>query len=89
LDRFETVVVSADVGWCKPRLEIFAETLRRMDLAPADAIFVGDTPEADVVGAQGMGLDVVWIDRGAVPLPPETPAPTHTVASFAGVADLF
>ena len=89
LDRFETVVVSADVGWCKPRPEIFAEALRQMGVSPAEAIFVGDTPEADVIGAQGMGLDVIWIDRGTVPLPPETPAPTHTVASFAGVADLF
>jgi HAD superfamily hydrolase (TIGR01509 family) len=89
LDRFEAVVVSADVGWCKPRPEIFAEALRRMGVSAAEAIFVGDTPEADVLGAQGMGLDVIWIDRGTAPLPPEAPAPTHTVPSFAGVADLF
>ncbi|HYL80576.1 MAG TPA: HAD family hydrolase, partial [Candidatus Acidoferrum sp.] len=33
---FEAVVVSADVGWRKPRPEIFAETLRRMNLGPSD-----------------------------------------------------
>jgi putative hydrolase of the HAD superfamily len=60
-----------------------------MGVSPAEAIFVGDTPEADVLGAQGMGLDVVWIDRGTAPLPSETPAPTHTVSSFSGIADLF
>jgi putative hydrolase of the HAD superfamily len=81
-DRFEAVVVSADIGWRKPRPEIFLETLRRMGIGPADAIFVGDTPEVDVVGAQAVGMDVIWIDNGTKALPSGTPAPTHTVASL-------
>jgi FMN phosphatase YigB (HAD superfamily) len=54
-----------------------------------EAIFVGDTPESDVLGAQALGMDVIWIDHGTAALPPGTPAPTHTVASFVEVADLL
>jgi HAD superfamily hydrolase (TIGR01549 family) len=87
--RFEAVVVSADVGWRKPRPEIFAETLRRMGLAASDAIFVGDTPEVDVVGARAAGMDVIWIDHGLKPLPPGTPAPTFTVSAFADIKQVL
>ncbi|HSB72450.1 MAG TPA: HAD family hydrolase [Candidatus Methylomirabilis sp.] len=87
--RFEAIVVSADVGWRKPRPEIFAETLRRLNLGPADAIFVGDTPEVDVVGAQAAGMDVIWIDHGTKSLPPGTPAPTFTVSAFPSIVQLL
>jgi HAD superfamily hydrolase (TIGR01549 family) len=83
--RFEAVVVSADVGWRKPRPEIFAETLRRLNLFPSDAIFVGDTPDVDVVGAMAAGMDVIWIDHGVKSLPPGTPAPTYTVSAFTDI----
>jgi HAD superfamily hydrolase (TIGR01549 family) len=81
-DAFEAVVVSANTGWRKPRPEIFHEALGQMGIAPADAVFVGDTPEVDVLGAQAVGMDVIWINRGTKVLPPGTPAPTHVVASF-------
>jgi HAD superfamily hydrolase (TIGR01549 family) len=86
---FEAVVVSADTGWRKPRPEIFLETFRQMGIAPADAIFVGDTPEVDVLGAQAVGMDVIWVDNGTKFLPPGTPPPTHTVPGFAEIGGLL
>ncbi len=88
-DRFKAVVVSADIGWRKPRPEIFHETFRRMGIGPTDAIFVGDTPEVDVLGAQAVGMDVIWIDNGTTALPSGSPPPTHTVASFEEVGRLL
>jgi HAD superfamily hydrolase (TIGR01509 family) len=86
---FEIVVVSADVGWRKPHPEIFRESLRRLRLDAHQAIFVGDTPEADVAGPQGVGMDTIWIDRGTASLPAGASPPTHTVSSFAEVARLL
>jgi HAD superfamily hydrolase (TIGR01549 family) len=88
-DRFEAIVVSADVGWRKPHPEIFQETLRRMGIGPGQAIFVGDTPEADVLGPQGVGMDVIWIDRGNASLPPGAAPPTHTVTRFVDVVNVL
>jgi HAD superfamily hydrolase (TIGR01509 family) len=88
-DRFEVVVVSADVGWRKPHPEIFRETLRRLRVEVRQAIFVGDTPEADVVGPQSVGMDTIWIDRGTASLPPGASTPTFTVSNFAEVARLL
>jgi putative hydrolase of the HAD superfamily len=88
-DRFDVIVVSADVGWRKPHPEIFRETLCRMGVGAHEAVFVGDTPEADVVGPQAVGMDVIWIDRGTAPLPPGVTPPTHTVSSFAEVVALL
>jgi HAD superfamily hydrolase (TIGR01509 family) len=87
--QFEAVVVSADVGWRKPRPEIFAETLRRLGLRPEEVIFVGDTPEVDVVGAQAAGMHVIWIDHGTKPIPPGTPAPTYTVSAFTDIKQIL
>jgi len=81
-DRFETVVVSADTGWRKPRAEIFQEAFRHMGIGPADAIFIGDTPEVDVLGAQAVGMDVIWIDDGTKALPEGNPPPTHTAGTL-------
>jgi putative hydrolase of the HAD superfamily len=88
-DRFEAVVVSADVGWRKPHAEIFLEAFRQMGIGPTEAIFVGDTPEVDVLGAQGVGMDVIWIDDGTKILPPGSIPPTHTVANFVAVERLL
>ena len=60
-----------------------------MRIAPADAIFVGDTPEVDVLGAQAIGMDVIWIDDGTKALFPGNPPPTHTVASLVEIERLL
>jgi len=84
-DRFEAVVVSADVMWRKPRPEIFREALRRVETGPDEAIFIGDTPEIDVIGAQAAGLDVIWIDHGTAALPVGSPPPTGRVTAFSEI----
>ena len=58
---FETVIVSAEVGWCKPHRIIFDRTFERMGIHPAEALFVGDQMYIDVYGALNCGMDVVWI----------------------------
>ncbi len=52
-------LAAADAGFLKPHPRIFAEALSRMDTAPAETIFVGDNPVADIGGAQGAGMRAV------------------------------
>jgi HAD superfamily hydrolase (TIGR01549 family) len=66
---FETVVVSDEVGWRKPRPVIFEIALRRLGVSAAEALYVGDRADADVAGAQGVGMDAAWINRDGAALP--------------------
>jgi HAD superfamily hydrolase (TIGR01509 family) len=62
-DVFASVVISDEIGWRKPRPEIFVEALARVDVRPADALFVGDRLDIDVAGAQRAGMQAAWINR--------------------------
>jgi putative hydrolase of the HAD superfamily len=59
---FELIVDSALEGVRKPDPEIFRRALARMQLAPEDALYAGDIPEVDVVGARAAGMQAVLID---------------------------
>jgi len=44
----------------KPRKEIFLAALKRLQTVPEKSIMVGDLLEADVAGAQAVGMKAVW-----------------------------
>jgi putative hydrolase of the HAD superfamily len=60
-------VSSAEVGAAKPDPAIFRAALAIAGAAPAQAIHVGDTPEADVEGARAAGIRPVLLSRGGGP----------------------
>ncbi len=57
------VVTSQDAGANKPQPEIFLETLKRAGVQPAEALYVGDQYQVDVVGANGAGMKGILLDR--------------------------
>ncbi|MCY7418162.1 MAG: HAD-IA family hydrolase [Chloroflexi bacterium] len=61
--HFELVVISDRVGYLKPSPGIFEHALERMAVSPGEAIHVGDSVPADVVGARAVGIAPVLIDR--------------------------
>ncbi len=61
--HFDGVVLSARVGYQKPDPGIFRHALELLDVEPHDAIHVGDSYQADVVGARRVGMAPVLIDR--------------------------
>jgi len=64
LERFfETVVSSAAVKIRKPRPEIFTQALNALGVKPPDAVFVGDSMEADVQGSKKMGMRSIHLLR--------------------------
>lgn len=50
---------AADVGYIKPHARIFKAALERMGTAPAETVFVGDNPEADITGARAVGMRAI------------------------------
>jgi putative hydrolase of the HAD superfamily len=58
------IVTSQDAGAGKPRPEIFRLALKQGGVKPEEAIYVGDQYNVDIVGARGVGMQGILIDRG-------------------------
>jgi HAD superfamily hydrolase (TIGR01509 family) len=63
LDYFERIVSSGTEGVEKPDPEIFRRAVARMELRPADAVFVGNLERTDAKAAEAAGLHGVWLNR--------------------------
>jgi len=50
---------AADIGYLKPHPAIFEAALQCLDIQPDEAVFIGDNLEADVAGAQSIGMRAV------------------------------
>ena len=55
-DRVDATVFCMDVGFRKPHAAPFRRALDLLSVAPAEAMFVGDEPQWDVIGARDAGL---------------------------------
>lgn len=67
---FQVIVVSGEVGVGKPNLKIFLEVLKRLKVAPQEAVMVGDNMGRDIKGAIQAGITTVWINHeGSILIP--------------------
>jgi putative hydrolase of the HAD superfamily len=64
LQYFGPVSYSDEVGVRKPEAAIFRVTLAGAGVAPSEALHIGDNPDADVVGAQGVGMRAAHYTAG-------------------------
>jgi HAD superfamily hydrolase (TIGR01509 family) len=63
LDSFvDALVVSEEAGSSKPDPAIFRLALDRLHALPGDAVMVGDSWAADVVGARAAGIRAIWFN---------------------------
>jgi len=84
---FDVTLISDDFGRRKPHPSIFQEALARLGATPAEALYVGDSAADDVIGAQGVGLDVAWINRSDEA--PPNPPPTHQLRRLTELRSLL
>lgn len=61
--RFESAVISGDVGISKPLPGIFERSLQELGISAEEAVYVGDDLETDALGAQGAGMHAIWLAR--------------------------
>jgi HAD superfamily hydrolase (TIGR01549 family) len=59
----DALIVSEEVGVSKPDPAIFREALQRLDCGPAEAVMIGDSWAADVIGARAAGIRAIWFNR--------------------------
>lgn len=65
-DMLDLVVVSEAVGLRKPDAAIFEYATSGLGVALDSALFVGDNPEVDIIGASGAGMQTAWFRNGAM-----------------------
>ena len=85
LDKVDATVFCVDVGWRKPHRAPFDRALSLLEVAPADALFVGDDHRWDIIGAQNAGLRPVLLES-------VVPNPRHdhlTIPNLAGIIALL
>jgi len=68
-DLFDSILIEGEVGYGKPDPRIYAQALRNLGVAPAQAWMVGDNLEWDVAQPQLMGVFGIWIDIHGAGLP--------------------
>jgi len=62
-DNIDFVITSFEVGSEKPNPEIFLAALQKAGMRPDEVIFVGDQYDLDILGARGVGMKAIMIDR--------------------------
>ncbi|MEM3881594.1 MAG: HAD family hydrolase [Candidatus Bathyarchaeia archaeon] len=78
---FDVVIVSGAVNKRKPSPEIFQKALEKMGVSAVEAVFVGDTVDADVIGAKNVGMKTIFIER-RVQKEAEHACPDQTIKSL-------
>ena len=81
-DHFDVVVWSDELGrdQRKPGPAPFLRALDLLGLAAAHVVFVGDRPDKDVAGAQGVGMRSIRVRTGESALDDDVMAPWATAA---------
>ncbi|WP_331773005.1 HAD family hydrolase (plasmid) [Embleya sp. NBC_00888] len=83
LDRLvQGWVISEAVGHKKPEPEIFHAAAATVGIPLPGAWIIGDSPHADIAGAERLGLRSVWVANGR-PWSQDSYRPTHVANSVA------
>ena len=63
LRYFEDTFISMDIGYDKPDIRFYEESLRRCGMQANEVLMIGDSMTTDVLGAQAAGIDALFFDR--------------------------
>jgi len=62
MQYFEVVVCSEETGKKKPHKDVFNLALSRAKTLPEESLMIGDNLEADIIGANKVGMKTVWFN---------------------------
>ena len=83
-DRIQSLTISGEIGVRKPKIEIFRVACERADVLPKEAVYVGDTIQNDILGANRAGMTSVFINRKSERRIPKTAdeQPDYTISNL-------
>ena len=83
-ERIQSLTISDEVGVRKPNIKVFQVACERADVIPKEAMFVGNSIQNDIIGANQAGMTSVLIDRESDGLIPEIgdERPDYSVANL-------
>lgn len=64
LQYIDLVIASAEEGVAKPEPKIFELALERSGCKPENAVMIGDRIDNDIVPANLLGMNTIWIKQG-------------------------
>ena len=88
-NHFEVTLSAGTVGYAKPHPRTYSALAAALTLDPAEILFVGDEPHADVIGPRAAGMHTVWVNRGSATWPGDLPAADASVGDLAGLVTLL
>lgn len=88
VSHFDFIAASARIGYEKPHPRIFEWALDQARVEPSAVIHVGDHVDADVLGARGVGIEGVLIDRRGRYAPDEVPEGTAVIRALDELVEL-
>jgi 2-haloalkanoic acid dehalogenase type II len=86
--HFEVTLHAAALGCAKPEPRAYSAVAEALTLRPAEILFVGDDPHADIAGPRSVGMQTVWVNRGGGEWPAEFAPADHVIAGLDGLVSL-
>jgi len=88
-EYLDVLIVSEEVGIAKPDPAIFRLALERLETTPAESLFVGDSPEYDLCGAEAAGMPFIWMNPRHEVLPAGVGPPLASIERLAELPSLL
>jgi len=60
---FDFEIKASEVGYMKPKSEIFVAALNAAKCNPEEMIHVGDSYDKDIIGAKSVNMNYIWINH--------------------------
>jgi putative hydrolase of the HAD superfamily len=86
-DAVDRLVTSEEVGVEKPAAAPFTAALAALDVAPSDALVVGNAPSTDVAGGNAVGAETALFNERDRAIPPDG-EPDHRLSDVAAVREV-
>ncbi|HZC45640.1 MAG TPA: HAD-IA family hydrolase [Candidatus Acidoferrum sp.] len=85
---FDSLTISSEAGFAKPRREIYDAALASLDVSAHDSIHIGDSEHLDFAPAAAFGMAAVLIDREDKRATPLIEGRTARICSLASVPEV-